>query len=795
MIRYIRIFLGFSALCTVLSAWAVPPTNPRGETQKANRNTVSTIATSRRDSGATRVRATTNSQRNITNSTRVASSTAIRNAGIVSRVGTRGAVLSRAASDGLMTNARVGRNTASGTSSMARSAAARATAVFNDITKIGSGYAACRESYATCMDQMCANANDTYRRCFCSDRFTKFREIEDRLDNAMILLQKFQDTNLDAVDKTAAEVNAMYSATVGEAAIKKDTSAAAKALDDINKLLTSGSTSGTTTSNQSSLGILDFDFSSDGWDNIWDSASDSIFGTSGQDISSLEGRALFDAAQRQCVNLSRENCAADATFSMARSSYNILITQDCNAYEKNLNKKRETVASAIRSAEKYLREARLEEYRTHNSADFNECLDKVRTSMLADTACGADYKRCLDPTGAYINAATGEPIYSPRLFQLEQTIKIEGINDTGLVTDILGANDTYAAYLETYYNRVRRDLDSCRDIANDVWTEFKRNAIIEIAQAQSAKIEEVKSSCVQTMSECYDTQTQAIKDFDENTAKSAGAIGRYAARDMCHEKVVACAALFGGNGSENCEFDSRGHLKSTSQKCGLASLLDYVSAVDSINAVENCEEGLREYFTKLCTPASGTNKYPYNCKDMETDDAADKTMSIEFVARSYAIKYCQDPANKTDNEKYAESTESKEWQKIKNHEPRVASIVESMISEIKSDISYSLKSICESMGGYWVWKDQSPTSTVGNTKLNKFYNDVYGGQETPTWGTCYENDERTKCLGWADTDLYEKPLAKWDDTAGQCILLDEWYRVRCEDWLNGYYENSVCYVR
>ena len=796
MKKYFRLLFGFSAFCTVFCAWAISPTNPRGESQKTIRETDVAMGQARRESGATRVRAASLSQRGTTNSTRVASNMAIRNAGIVSRVGTRGAILSRTTANAPV-NARVAKNTVSGSAGVARSATARATAVFNDVSKIGSGYAMCRESYSTCMDQMCANANDTYRRCFCSERFTKFREIEDKLDNAMILLQKFQDTNLDAVDKTAAEVNAMYSATVGEAAIKKDTSAAAKALDDINKLLTSGTSGVSSASNQSSLGILSLDFSSDGWDNIWDTGSDSIFGTSGQDLSSLEGKALFDASQRQCVNLTRENCETDAVFSMARSSYNILITQDCNTYEKNLNKKRETVAAAVRSAEKYLREARLEEYRSHNSADFNECLDRVRASMLADTACGAGYKRCLDPTGAYINAATGEPIYSPRLFQLEQTIKLEGINNTGLVTDILGANDTYAKWLDQYRNRVTRDLDTCRDIANDVWTEFKRNAIIEIAQAQTAKIEEVKSSCVQTMSECYDTQTQALKSFDESTAKTAATLGRYTARDMCYEKVVACAALFGGtNGTDVvCKFDTRGHLSPESQDCGLASLLQYVETVDSIYAVENCESGLRDYFEKLCTPENGTYDYPYNCRNMVRD--TDKSMGIEFVARKYAIDYCQDPANKGDASKYLTQNDIGNDYWNSKMDARVRTVVSSVVDELQSEISLSLKSICESLDGSW-WAFSSSGTQPEGELLSKFYNNVYGGKNESaqkTWGTCYENSAYLKCLAFAEeTDDDGKPLASWNATLGQCVLTDEWYRMRCEYWLDGYYENSVCYV-
>ena len=80
---------------------------------------------------------------------------------------------------------------------ISRANTARATAVFNDVTKIGGGFADCRDAYATCMDQICANSNDTYRRCFCSERFTGFRETSEKLDNALSMLAQFQDNNLE----------------------------------------------------------------------------------------------------------------------------------------------------------------------------------------------------------------------------------------------------------------------------------------------------------------------------------------------------------------------------------------------------------------------------------------------------------------------------------------------------------------------------------------------------------------------------------------------------------------------
>ena len=701
---------------------------------------------------------------------------------------TRTAVARRARSaTGTTTNARAGKNTVSGAKGMARSAIARATAVYNDVSKIGGGYAECRESYATCMDQMCANANDTYRRCFCSDRFNKFRNIENSLDQAMIMLQQFQDNNLNAVDKTAAEVEAMYSATVGELAIKNDTSAAAKALEAINDLL-SGKSSSSYSSSSGSLGILDLDFTTD-LDDVWSNDTDSIFSSGGTDISNLEGTALFNAAQKQCVRLTQNNCTSDAQFSMSKSSYSILITQDCNTYEKTLNKKRETVAQAVRTAEKYLREARLEEYRSHNSADVNECISKVRDAILADTACGANYKRCLDPTGAYINGTTGEPIYSPRLFQLEQTIKLDGVTTSGTVnTDILGQNSTYSNFLENYRKYVTRELDTCRDIADYVWTEFKRNAIIEIAQAQSAKIEEVKDSCVDTIAECYDTQTNALKNVDKNTATTAAALARYTAGDMCREKVTTCAALYGSQ-SENssCTFDSRGHLTNSAANCGLASLLSYVEAVDSLSIVEKCQKAVQEYATELCTPENSTYSYPYNCKSM-TFRGDNQDNDLRTVLERFALQNCKDP--------------SKTQTDYGQLDIQIRTTIDSLITEVKESMSYALADVCNDLGGMW-----SPTYEGDAQLFLAFYNTAFGGnmpdnnddnrQNGKDYGYCYQSNARIACQEYEriGKEREEEKFAEWDEAAQMCILYDAWYEYKCAQLGEGYYMEEVCYIK
>lgn len=776
-------FCAFLATVFVGVSYAATAPNPRATESESAPRQVKTDTQSRRATasptririiGPTRVNANGGRSATTLTAVRVDSQNARANSSTRSAVPTARA---RSAKSGI-TNARAGAKVASGPKGVARSATARATAVYSDLSKIGGGYAECRESYATCMDQMCANANETYRRCFCSDRFTKFRDIENSLDQAMIMLQQFQDNNLNVVDKTAAEVEAMYSPTVGELAIKKDTSAAAKALDAINDLL-SGKSSSSYSSSSGSLGILDLDFTTD-FDDIWSSDASSIFSSSGTDMSTLEGTALFNAAQNQCVRLTQNNCSSDAMFSMSRSSYNILITQDCNIYEKNLNKKRETVAQAVRTAEKYLREARLEEYRSHNSADVNECIAKVREAILADTACGANYKRCLDPTGAYINGATGEPIYSPRLFKLDETITLSG----DVSGDVLQQNPSYDKYLENYRKYVTRELDTCRDIADFVWTEFKRNAIIEIAQSQSAKIEEVKSSCVDTMAECYDTQTNALKNFDKNTATTAAALGRYTARDMCREKVATCAALYS---SENCKFDNRGNLTNAGS-CGLTSLLSYVETVDSLNVVEKCETALQEYVTKLCTPDNTTYSYPYNCRSMTFSGSG--TTNLRETLENFALQNCRDPLKTGEITTYTE---------LGNQMPQIRVQIDSLIAGVRDALSSSLAEVCNDLGGMW-----APQAEPNSTYLQSFYNTAFGGYLPDNtsgrpagkeYGLCYENSAYLACQEYERLgEEKDKKFAEWNEATQTCVLYDGWYEYKCAELGTGYYMEGVCYI-
>ncbi|MFQ6739565.1 MAG: hypothetical protein ACLRFJ_02780 [Alphaproteobacteria bacterium] len=631
----------------------------------------------------------------------------------------------------------------------------RATSVFSDVSKIGGGYAACRDAYATCMDQFCANANDTYRRCFCSDKFSDFRDAEDRLDKAVTLLAQFEDNNLNAVDKTAAEVAAMYSASEGERAIKKDTSAAAKMLDQIGDLLSGKSSDTNKGVSYKNIGLIDVNFAS-GLDDVWSGNSESsIFsGGSGVDLSTLEGGALYNNVHKQCLQMVADSCDGSAVTNMARSSYSILITQDCNAYAKKVDSKTEQVKQTVRTAEKYLREARLEEYRSHNSDDMNKCITAVRSAIQSDAACGANYVKCLDNTGAFINTM-GEPIYSASLFKLTDLINLSG----SVGDDVLNKNPAFNTFLDGKRMFAATALDSCRDIANDVWNEFKRSAIIEIAQAQDEKLEEVRMSCVETVAECYDAQSGALKSFGADTANTTAALSVAAARGMCADKLTACAALFGGE--DGCSVDvTTGKVTAVDGEiCGLDALVNFVGAVDNTRINQACDAALKNKLHELCTPDSGDQGYPYKCR--LTDSA-----TIQAVLTEHADLACTS-VNDTSN---TENTNA---------------IITGLMDELKIEMDIMLADMCESLDGIWA------TTTDGNINntLSAFYSKVSGGdkEKTSSWGVCLEKSVRNLC-----NDLGTK-WASYNAATDTCDLTDAWFELKCNS-IGGYWENRECYI-
>lgn len=530
-------------------------------------NAQSRTATTRQTAGATTSRSATSvSARTASTKTvaRTASTTTAR------------ATTSRAATT--TTTARSGTP-----ANVARSARAATTVTATGTNTFGTGYNACRDAYFTCMDQFCAKQNDTYRRCVCSSKLTEIQSRERALTNASDNLQDFKNLNIEVIPKTAAEVNAMLTASEGELAASsaRDNSKSAQALSGISEVLSNAKSKSLSTS-----GTLDIagDINA-----IW-STTDLA---DGANISNLTGEPLYNAVHAQCAEMVSANCPSSTVLGMVVSAYGMYIENDCSALINALDKKLNTANSTIRSTEREMNTARLENYNAHNSTSINDCIAQVRSDITADTACGKDYVHCLDISGKYLNRDTGEPIYTTNFYQLENQISLSG--------DVLTnpTNRMIVAELNNKRAYAARGLDTCRDLSDEVWDEFMRQAIVEIYQGQQARVRDVKNECLDVVNACYDEQSKSLKDF--SNVKEQLLIGSRLelSEELCQEKLYACSNLYGdGNGN------------------GLDLLINAMRDITDQKIGKECLTTLQEFVQDTCAVPSNDSlhSYPYACR-------------------------------------------------------------------------------------------------------------------------------------------------------------------------------------
>ena len=432
------------------------------------------------------------------------------------------------------------------------------------------------------MDQFCATANDAYRRCVCSSKLSEVQSRERALSRASDQLQDFNNLNIDVINKTAQEVNAMLSASEGELAQENttDTSDGAKQLSGISAVL-----SKTKKHSLSTQGTLDI---AGDINTIWSTTTL----TGGSTIANLTGEPLYNAVHAQCSEMVMERCGQKSTLDMVVSAYGMYIENDCSAIINSLDKKLTAANGTIRDTERKMNEARLENYNTHNSKSINDCIAQVRIDITSDSACGTDYVHCLDITGRYLNYNTGEPIYTPEFYKLSSQISLYGDVLTNETNRLLVAN------LNNKREYAKRGLDTCRDLANEVWDEFMRQAITEIYQGQHERIRQVKNECLEVVNVCYDEQSQSLKDFSNIDEQLLLGARLELSEQMCKEKLDTCSNLY-GNGSN-----------------GMQELLTAMHNITDAKIAKQCVETLQKYAQDLCAvPGNDTqHAYPYGCR-------------------------------------------------------------------------------------------------------------------------------------------------------------------------------------
>lgn len=509
-------------------------------------------------------RAATNT---VANSARTAVTSTARNATIQNTISSRAASSAAAARSAVPPN---------------KTARAAATATSATSNTFGPEYNTCRDAYFTCMDQFCATADETYRRCVCSSRLEEIKTKQRALNVTADQLQDFKDLNIDAVTKTGAEVKAMLTATTGEATAEstKDKSDSANKLAGISSVL--AKTKSQSLSTQGKLDIAG-DINA-----IW-STTDLA---SGSDIMNMTGEKLYNAVHAQCSVFAQDSCDSTSTLNMVVSAYGMYIENDCTTLSNSLAKQTTSAQGTIRETGRELESARLDNYNAHNSTSINECIAQVRKDITADSACGKDYVHCLDVTGLYLNRDTGEPIYTANFYQLESMTSLSG--------DVLTSqtNRLLINELNKKKEHASRGLDTCRDLADGVWEEFLRQAVTEIYQGQQDRIRQVKNECIDIVNGCYDTQSKSLKDF--SNVKDQLLIGSRLelSEQMCKQYLDACSNVYGGGDS------------------GLEELITTMKGITEQKIAQNCKTTLEEYVQEICavTSIDTLHNYPYGCR-------------------------------------------------------------------------------------------------------------------------------------------------------------------------------------
>lgn len=755
------------------------------QTTLSPRTTTTTSTTTSRNSGNT-ISRTGNTR------TTIQQSTPARSAVNNSRATNQTVSTARSAAN----NSVIRTNTVARSATTARSAISPSRAATTTNT-FGTGYNSCRDAYFTCMDQFCATTNDSYRRCVCSSKLTTIQERERALSQASGKLQDFKNLNIEAINKTAKEVQAMLTASEGEQAIKEDTSSSATTLAGISDVLSSAKSKSLST-----LGTLDI---AGDINQIW--ATTDL--TSGQNIANLTGETLYNAVHAQCVELVKSSCNSTATLNMVVSAYGMYIENDCTIVLNSLDKKLQQANTTIRETEHEMNTARLENYNAHNSTSINECIAQVRKDITADTACGENYVHCLDITGKYLNRDTGEPIYSQKFYELG--------NMTSLAGDVLTnpINSLLLAELNRKRSYAERGLETCQDIADEVWDEFLRQAIVEIYQGQQAKIRDVKNECLEVVNNCYDEQSESLKDFSNVKEELLLGSRLELSEELCKEKLYTCSNLYGDPDTGGLQLLVNAMRELTNQKIEkeCKSLLEEfakdmctVPSNDSLHAYpyacrvyapgdqiyaskwycnqiqnsnnsadtdtgsqsnyycpdlrvyERCKEGYYlarrndmgtwEYNNDTSTPGNRCLECPMNATcaggitepvwgdgadtSFDTDCGSDYAGSLYQKMVRYASQVCVRP-----------STSDKISSNEASLPTTVLQDVNSVMDSIKIDMSKSLSSECDRLGGIWIdtkWEDtdSSGTHDKNDNKLFKAFYDETGANKS--WGYCADKE-------------------------------------------------------
>ncbi|MCL2331051.1 MAG: hypothetical protein FWC61_00715 [Proteobacteria bacterium] len=408
-----------------------------------------------------------------------------------------------------------------------------------DSTSVGAAYDRCKTAYFTCMDQFCAVKNPNYQRCSCSDRILDLTTAQNVMQDANEELTKFNE-NLDTVGMTGPQASAMKTASEGENALTGDASAAKALLQAIMNSIKG--TDATVGGKYAPLNTISFNI---------DPSLSFGFGDIGQAIAAYNGKNLYSITYGQCRQAVGADCT-DAALQRAVTAYLMAIENDCNVVQKMNSENQRKLTASVRQSGAMLELARIQNRQQHNSSDMAECLSAVEKAITSEEVCGANYYRCLD-NGKFIDIATGRPIIGVVDFYKLGSILVfnKGVALEDQRLTKIAAN---RPFVDNFVSRTKKfaapALDKCTENADTVWADYLDRAMIDIFYAQQAKVQEIRTGCMDFVSQCYMTQEQSLTAAMVELVNTATTVAPDLIKltdALCTDYVASCDNMFGGN--------------------------------------------------------------------------------------------------------------------------------------------------------------------------------------------------------------------------------------------------------
>lgn len=374
----------------------------------------------------------------------------------------------------------------------------------------------CQDAFYGCMDAFCMLDNASGGRCQCSDRITELDQVlEDilKLDDQTYLMATEGVERIQMGD--AADAVISRAKTAGDSVVVKDTAAAKRQKRTLDLSMW----------NNNIFTVDD--------ENLFDDVDGADLVTTFAD---KKGDSLYTASAKMCASQITDYCRGYS--SMLQLVYAQKIKSDCTAYENSLRAQKIQSQQKLLSAEKALRDAALDEYQNQNKyATLGECTIAFTECMQTTAGCGKDYTGC-------VTLAAAENVRNNTAGSIAKQTKIKGA--------IKGADISLAV---STMNQLIYKKPMCESVTkqcinankNDaVWESFLRNAAPALKSAELVAEQNLRSSCLPTLAECF--KNSCRENFSSDTGSYDACLSNpQLYKSFCKVQLEPCLEATGGS--------------------------------------------------------------------------------------------------------------------------------------------------------------------------------------------------------------------------------------------------------